>query len=737
MFSSKRRIMAIFLSFALVISLSFNVVWAVGDDGTGAPGDGNPVVTDGSGDVCGTDEARGNGGTDGNGETGGTDVAGGSDNGGDQGSGSGDDYDNKTDISTLEIVIDASTFTYNGEEQHPTISAILDDGTALTEGVDYNVEFPESVEPGSYNGTVTGLDAYSGEASIDYEITKITQTVTGTTSYSCSKDDGSFDLDAATDGEGGLVYKTSDSNVLIVSSTGTVMIRGEGQAEVTVYARETDYYSQSENLVITVTVGKNVPTITGTDSYKKTVLDGSFVLHTATNSDGQLVYSSSDNTVATVNQTGTVKILKAGTTVISVYAKGTDNFEQSATKKITVTISKAKQTVKVSNAKNYTLRIDHVPFMIKASTNGDGRLRFKSSNTKVAVVDSTGKVTIKGVGATTLSAYASASNKYATSNVVTFNLTVVPKGVALSSLSNSANNAFAVKWRKGSGITGYVIQFSAKSDFSAARLKVVSSASTVSTSLTNLTKGYKYYVRIRTYKTVGGKNYYSSWSSAKYLKVTKGVVKYISAPKTINVSSDSDNFQNTVTWSAVSGATGYQSYYSIGSGSWTALKSGNIRKVVQNVKHGKWYYYRVRAYQNCADGSRRYSKWTSSIGDIIFYNPNFTTYVPTIYDESSVFGLLINNNGNCTMRVYSSGAMVRNIGYSVYTSRMTLVNPDNDFAKLKYVDIPAGESVTLWFLTTDNSSWSDDSTRLYYRFFYDGITYSAVSSNTGTSYSMD
>ncbi|MCF0146452.1 MAG: hypothetical protein HUJ73_07685 [Eubacterium sp.] len=37
----------------------------------------------------------------------------------------------------------------------------------------------------------------------------------------------------------------------------------------------------------------------------------------------------------------------------------------------------------------------------------------------------------------------------------------------------------------------------------------------------SIVKGKAYYVRIRTYKTVGGKNYFSGWSKALKLKIKK------------------------------------------------------------------------------------------------------------------------------------------------------------------------------------------------------------------------
>ena len=39
------------------------------------------------------------------------------------------------------------------------------------------------------------------------------------------------------------------------------------------------------------------------------------------------------------------------------------------------------------------------------------------------------------------------------------------------------------------------------------------------TTIKKLTKGKKYYVRLRTYKTVNGKKIYSDWSAVKNVKV--------------------------------------------------------------------------------------------------------------------------------------------------------------------------------------------------------------------------
>jgi len=71
-------------------------------------------------------------------------------------------------------------------------------------------------------------------------------------------------------------------------------------------------------------------------------------------------------------------------------------------------------------------------------------------------------------------------------------------------------------------VTGYQIQYSTSSSFSSGNKTVkISGATSKSYTLTGLTTGTTYYVRIRTYKTVNGKTYYSAWSSKKAVKVSK------------------------------------------------------------------------------------------------------------------------------------------------------------------------------------------------------------------------
>lgn len=84
------------------------------------------------------------------------------------------------------------------------------------------------------------------------------------------------------------------------------------------------------------------------------------------------------------------------------------------------------------------------------------------------------------------------------------------------------SKAFTVKWKKKSGITGYQIQYSTNSKFKKKDSKTikVKQVKTNSKRIKGLKVAKKYYVRVRTYKLVKKKSYYSSWSKKKSVTIT-------------------------------------------------------------------------------------------------------------------------------------------------------------------------------------------------------------------------
>lgn len=86
---------------------------------------------------------------------------------------------------------------------------------------------------------------------------------------------------------------------------------------------------------------------------------------------------------------------------------------------------------------------------------------------------------------------------------------------SITSLS-AKDNGFKIKWKKKSGITGYQIQYSANSKFKKGNKTIkIKKVKTLSKKITGLKPSKKYYVRIRTYKIVNKKTYYSNWSKKK------------------------------------------------------------------------------------------------------------------------------------------------------------------------------------------------------------------------------
>ena len=94
---------------------------------------------------------------------------------------------------------------------------------------------------------------------------------------------------------------------------------------------------------------------------------------------------------------------------------------------------------------------------------------------------------------------------------------IKPGKVTLSSVK-AGSKKLTVKWKKSSGVDGYELEYSLKKNFKNAETVKISKAKTTSAKLEDLKKKKTYYVRIRAYKEIGGKKYYSEWSETKKAK---------------------------------------------------------------------------------------------------------------------------------------------------------------------------------------------------------------------------
>lgn len=126
----------------------------------------------------------------------------------------------------------------------------------------------------------------------------------------------------------------------------------------------------------------------------------------------------------------------------------------------------------------------------------------------------------KNVGTATITI----TGKGAYSGSIKKTFKIIPKGTTVSKLTSPKSKTLKVVWKKqATQTTGYQIQYSTSSKFTAGTTKTVTikSNKTTAKTIAKLKGKKKYYVRIRTYKTVSKVNYFSSWSKAKALTVKK------------------------------------------------------------------------------------------------------------------------------------------------------------------------------------------------------------------------
>lgn len=195
---------------------------------------------------------------------------------------------------------------------------------------------------------------------------------------------------------------------------------------------------------------------------------------------------------ATASKDGkiTTTCTRCGTTTKTVKIAKVSKIKLSKTK---YTYNGKKQTpsVTVKDSKGKELKV-----------NTDYKVKLPSGRKNVGTYEV--KITFKG-------------SKYSGSKTLSY--TINPKSTKLSKVS-AKKKGFEAKWKKQSTQTkGYQIQYSTDSKFKSGNKTVtVNKNSTTKKTISKLKAKKKYYVRIRTYKTVGKQKYYSDWS--KSVKVT-------------------------------------------------------------------------------------------------------------------------------------------------------------------------------------------------------------------------
>lgn len=165
----------------------------------------------------------------------------------------------------------------------------------------------------------------------------------------------------------------------------------------------------------------------------------------------------------------------------------------------------------ITGVKNsYTVKTGSKSFTIKAEGYGD--ITFASSNNKVASIDpKTGKVKVKGPGIVKITIKASGDDTHAAETKV-ITIKVAPKKAMVKSAKSKDARQLTIRWKRDAQVSGYEIQYSTSKNFKNAKSVTVGKNKTTSKSIDNLKSGKKYYIRIRSYKTVGKTKLNGSWS---------------------------------------------------------------------------------------------------------------------------------------------------------------------------------------------------------------------------------
>ena len=172
-------------------------------------------------------------------------------------------------------------------------------------------------------------------------------------------------------------------------------------------------------------------------------------------------------------------------------------------------------------------------------------------------------------------------------------------------VSSRGSNSLKLAWNKPAGATGYQLQRKSGNSY-----KTLATVKGTSYTHKSLTAGAGYTYRVRAYRTVGGKNYYSGW--AYMTAYTKPAT-----PNLTGLSATKSGHKIKATWKKVGGsASGYQIYWA---------KDKNFKKMVskttvsgqkktsytgKNFTKGKRYYVKVRAYKT-VNGNKIYGAWSN------------------------------------------------------------------------------------------------------------------------------
>lgn len=379
-----------------------------------------------------------------------------------------------------------SDYEYNGKSHEPEIES-SESAPELEQGFDYEVTYENNINAGTATVKITGKDIFCGTVERSFKITpdengmyvcyfaENNETYLETT-FKGKKVEPEVVID-------GLV-RGKDYTVTYVNNEKP----GEARAELTGIGN----YKGSETLYFTIYGKLPAADPIADQTYTGKELTPAIVIPGLKAGEDYYMYYE-DNQYPGV---ATVTIYGTG------YYKGTATIHFKIIKKTEKFVSNVKL-----NRTSYTYTGKTIRPSVTVTVNGKkiGASAYKLyyKNNKNSGI---GTVQVRGIG------------KYSRINK-TLTFKILPPKTLLTGLKK-ANRSFTASWKKNIQATGYQIQYAADSRFTKERKTVtVGKQSATRYKISGLKNKKTYYVRIRSYKRVGKKVLYSSWSTVKKIRV--------------------------------------------------------------------------------------------------------------------------------------------------------------------------------------------------------------------------
>lgn len=379
-----------------------------------------------------------------------------------------------------------SDYEYNGKSHEPEIES-SESAPELEQGSDYEVTYENNINAGTATVKITGKDIFCGTVERSFKITpdengmyvcyfaENNETYLETT-FKGKKVEPEVVIDGLVQGK--------DYTVTYVNNEKP----GEARAELTGIGN----YKGSETLYFTIYGKLPAADPIADQTYTGKELTPAIVIPGLKAGEDYYMYYE-DNQYPGV---ATVTIYGTG------YYKGTATIHFKIIKKTEKFVSNVKL-----NRTSYTYTGKSIRPSVTVTVNGKkiGANAYKLyyRNDKNSGI---GTVQVRGIG------------KYSRINK-TLTFKILPPKTLLTGLKK-ANRSFTASWKKNIQATGYQIQFAADSRFTKERKTVtVGKQSVTRYKISGLKNKKTYYVRIRSYKRVGKKVLYSSWSTVKKIWV--------------------------------------------------------------------------------------------------------------------------------------------------------------------------------------------------------------------------